>query len=130
MTADRAVQHRGVFARAVEEAYGPLIEQGLSEAADFDGVDHEIRLLRLWLYDTVKRAAEKEENAEDADKQSKSNTEKTTEVMLRTLGQIIRAVEVRYRLSPKDKKDFAAHLAGVLDHMADGIKRADEEGDL
>lgn len=116
MTVDSAdvmvVVHRPTLAQAAEALYTPLIERAMAEAAQFESVETEIALLRIWLKEVI------EENPRDHEFISKG------------LSQIVRAVAVKFRLSPASADSFSAAMVGVMKHMDDAIKRADEEEDL
>ncbi|MBI5288561.1 MAG: hypothetical protein HY873_06270 [Chloroflexi bacterium] len=79
--------------------YGGLAQQVVDAAGKLDSVDPEVTLLRVWLTQTVND--EKKDHA----------------LMLKLLGQIVEAVAVRYRLSPKRTKDLSSALVSVLEQM-------------
>lgn len=111
MTVDDAVRIP-TLAEAAESLYAPLIKRAMDEAAQFDSVETEIALLRIWLKEVIA------ENPRDHD------------IIAKALSQIVRAVAVKFRLSPARTDSLSAAMIGVLEHMNDAVKRADEEEDL
>jgi|CXWL01.1.fsa_nt_gi hypothetical protein len=114
MTTERAASAKDRAARtpsfdvAVETAYSKLVVQAVDEAAGVASVDTEVALLRVWLRDTSK------EHKRDRD------------LMLKLFDRIIRAVAVKYRLSPKRTDDLAAAVAAVTKHLGDQMGMAEE----
>ncbi len=89
--------------RAATNFYASVLDRAqqlqLEAAADVDGLDDEVALLRLKLRQAV------EERPEDLP------------LMLKGIEMLVRAVAVRYRLSPKARKDLADNLAATLEQF-------------
>lgn len=106
MTTKRSVPAKARAARtpsfnaAIETAYGNLVVRAVDEAGAIASVDTEVALLRTWLRDAT------QEHKRDRD------------LMLKLFDKIIRAVAVKYRLSPKRTDDLAAAIAAAADHFS------------
>lgn len=85
-----------------------LTEEALNEAAKFENVGVEIALLRDWL--------DREMNEQDFN----------IDLALKLIDRIVKAVAVRYKLSPQRTENFAAALTTVLEY-SNGVDREDEE---
>ncbi len=79
----------------------------IEEAYEVDGLDEEVALLRARLRDAV--------NVEDVN----------MPLVLKGLEVLTRAVATQYRLSPRERKDFADNLAVVLNRFGDLIVPVD-----
>jgi hypothetical protein len=97
------------FKAAAKTIYASVTEKAIEEAARLDSVDAEVALLRLWLAESI--ASEKR------DKQ----------LMKALFAQIIRAVNVKYRLSPKRTDDIAAAMRSILNDVGEQIDEDYEE---
>lgn len=89
---DGASQPQGLdfYIRAVEDG------EALYEAAAIEGIDAEIALLRLELRQYAKTEAHK------------------LDVLQRSIGQLVRAVVARHRMSPQSADELERTLAEVL----------------
>ena len=76
-------------------------EAEVREVFDLQGIDHEIALLRLRLREHL------HEHAEDY------------ELMLKSVGSIVRAVSTRYRIGDKRTKDLSNAMVAVLDAVGE-----------
>ncbi len=79
----------------------------IEEAYEVDGLSEEVALLRARLRDEV--------NVEDVN----------LPLVLKGLEVLTKAVATQYRLSPRERKDFADNLAVVLNRFGDLIVPAD-----
>jgi hypothetical protein len=85
--------------------YGPAVgtakQELLTTARTIEGLEEEIALLRVRLFEAVQK--------KPADLQ----------LLLRGVNALTRAVAAQYRLSPKARRDLADHLANVLNALGD-----------
>jgi len=82
----------------------------LAEARELQGLDEEIALLRVKL----QRLAE--EHPERLD------------LLFKGVGLLVRAVSVRYKLSPSSQEDLAASISGVLKGIGGALGLEDGRG--
>ncbi len=115
------------LAEAAETLYGPLIDRAMTEASEFEGVDVEITLMRLWLMETIK------EEKVDASADSSGNArrdEATVKLMARLVTQIVRAVAVKYRLSPKKATEFSTAFETMFRYVHEEVLAPVAEEDV
>ena len=79
----------------------------LPKAAEVEGLDEEIAVLRVRLKSALK------DHPEDY------------ALLVRGIGMLVRAVSAQYRLSPRASKDLSDNLAAVLNRFGDLIVPAD-----
>ncbi len=92
-------QEQGFYAEAIGEAERLL----LPKAREVEGLDEEIALMR------VRLASELAKNPE------------STTVFLRLVGQLVKAVALRYRLSGKAEGDLYESIQGVIRGIGSSI---------
>jgi hypothetical protein len=85
--------------QAAAIVYRDLTVAALEEASNLASIEPELALLRVWVRDAVL------EGKTGADG------------MRRLMGHVIRALEVRHRLSPKRLDDFSTAVAAVFEYM-------------
>lgn len=90
---------RNFYRHAVDKAE----RLDLERAAEIEGLDDEIALMRVRL----KRAVE--EHPEDV------------QLLVKGMDILVRAVGARYRLSPKSRQDLADNLAATLHGLGDQL---------
>lgn len=91
---------------AAKIIYASITAKVIDEAARLDSVDAEVALLRLWLAQSI---------AQD------SPNSKDIAFMRALFSQIVRAVAVKYRLSPKRTDDFATAMRSILNGIGEQI---------
>lgn len=109
------------LAEAAQRLYGPILDHMLSEAAQFDAVDTEIALMRLWLKQTLSESRDGDEPA---------RIEHAEKLMMRMFTQIVRAVSVKYQLSAKNATDFMMALEAMAKYVHEEVMAPVAEEDL
>jgi hypothetical protein len=94
-----AAQRRNFYERALSPEQRDL----MLEAQTIDGIEDEIALLRMMLLDQLDKRPE------------------TYDQLTRNMQLLIRAVVVKYRLSPKSADDFAQRVTAVLRDLGEQI---------
>jgi hypothetical protein len=89
----------GFYATALTKAE----RMRLPKAHEVEGVDEEIALLRVRLF----------QHAKDHPEQ--------LELLLKGVTLLVRAVATKYRLSPKAKKDLTASIEGIINGIGRGM---------
>jgi hypothetical protein len=112
------------LAEAARRLYGPLVDRAIEEAAQFDSVDSEITLMRLWLLETL------EEMPRVAVGDGGVTLEHTQKLMMRMFTQIVRAVAVKYRLSPKKATELSTAMETMLRYVHEEVLAPVAEEDL
>jgi len=84
-------------------ALGEAERLDLAQAQDVEGLDDEIALLRVLLRKAIG------ERPED------------TQLLVKGVDLLVKAVAVRYRLSPKARKDLADNLSATLNSLGDQL---------
>lgn len=90
--------HRG--SKVARDFYGSALDAAerieLAEAAEVEGLDKEIAVLRMKLREVLVKRPEE------------------LQLMLRGIELLVKAVSARYRLSPDAEEDLAGSIAGVV----------------
>ncbi len=98
--------------RVADDFYGSALDaaerRALSEAAQVEGLDEEIALLRMKLREAIspRSSGGPEEPVEPRPE--------TLPLMMKGIELLVKAVSARYRLSPEAKKDLATSISSVL----------------
>lgn len=90
---------RGFYQEALSEAERILLE----EARQVEGLDEEIALLRLRLSQLLREKPEQ------------------TDLLLREVALLVRAVATRYRVSKKAEEDLYQNVLGVLQGIGEAL---------
>ncbi len=89
--------------------YGPVSDpEALAEAAQVEGVDDELAELRVRLRELI------------------DERPVNYELMLKSVGMIVRAAGARYRMSAQSKEELASAMAAVIQGV--GVQLFPEEG--
>ena len=109
MTAGTERPPRESLADMAERLYAPFFtEDALREASRPENVGVEITLLRRWLVETLR------------------DDDKRNEIAPKLIDRIIRAVALRYKLSPQRTESLAQAVQAILDYGNEGLEEAEE----